>query len=200
MRLAAIWMCFWPGLARLWLRGQWSGLLSAILFAASLNLALVTTFVWTDLVGSTFPRFAWLVISVVWLVTAWRSFWSLPKLSSPDFDSSLIEDLFLQAQTEYLCGPGPEAESLLRRILRINPEDVDTRLMLATLYRHTRRLDEARSQLKMIQQQPGSGKWYMEVQREHQLLSRLAQEPDVEEDEAEELAGESLDSGLASAA
>lgn len=200
MRLAANWICLWPGLARLWLRGEWRGLLSAILFAACLNLTLVTTFVWKDLVGSDFPKFVWPAIGVVWLVSAWRSFWSLPKLSSPDFDASVTEDLFLQAQREYLIGPGPEAESLLLRILRIDPEDVDARLMLATLYRHTRRLDEALGQLKMLERQPRSGKWYSELRREHQLLSRLAQEADVKEDDAEELAGESLDSGLASAA
>ncbi len=182
MRLTEKWLCLWPGLARLWLRGDWSGLLAAIVFAVCLNVALISCFVWTDWLGFQLPSLTWPVIGIVWFVAAWRSYWNLPQLSSSEFDSSETEDLFLEAQTEYLCGHWIEVEALVRRILRINPEDVDAHLMLATLFRHTNRFDEAQQQLKTLQRQPGSNKWYLEIHREQQLLARLAQPAELEDD------------------
>jgi hypothetical protein len=47
----------WPGRARLWLRGGWTDLGLAVAFAAVLNFALVTTFIWPQLLSRDLP--AW---------------------------------------------------------------------------------------------------------------------------------------------
>ena len=46
---------------------------------------------------------------------------------------------------EYLRGNWLEAESLLQRLIRESARDFDVHLLLATLYRRTRRYDEASS-------------------------------------------------------
>jgi len=89
------------------------------------------------------------------------------------------EDLFIQAQTEYLKGHWCEAESLLRKLVN-EAQDVDAHLSLAALYRQTNRCDEARSVLRMLERFDGAEKWRFEIERERLLLerSRLSREAD----------------------
>ena len=67
MRWGQLLLCGWPGLSRLWLRGHAPSLLIAVGFSILLNLALVSTFLWPNLLGETFPALAWPVIGLVWL-------------------------------------------------------------------------------------------------------------------------------------
>ena len=54
--------CLWPGLSRLWLRGQWTGLGWAAAFGVWLNLILTFQFVWT----SSIPAYG---IELLWSCT-----------------------------------------------------------------------------------------------------------------------------------
>ena len=97
---------------------------------------------------------------------------SLPDLRDPP----RVDDrgLFIQAQAEYLKGHWFEAETLLRRILRHCSRDADALLMLATLYRRTKRWDEARRQLDRLDRLDGSRKWRLEIAQERERLRKLA--------------------------
>src|SRR5262245_50023041 len=64
-------LALWPVLARLWLRGEFVGLVTAVGFATVLNFALITTFVWPQLVSRGLP--AWAVPAMAWIVVVW--FW-----------------------------------------------------------------------------------------------------------------------------
>ena len=64
-----------------------------------------------------------------------------------------------------------QAEHVLEGLLRRNLRDVDARLMLATLLRHTGRLDEAAGQLDTLARFEGAGKWELEMRRERELLA-----------------------------
>lgn len=184
MRSASTLTCLWPGLARLWLRGETTGLALAVAFTAGLNLALVSTFVWTETLSLTARNVVWVVLAVAWVFSAWRNLRNLPQLAS--LPSAYAEqDLFQQAQTEYLKGHWVEAESILERIVRNFPQDVDARLMLATLQRHTSRLEEASRQLKALSRLPASQKWYLEISRELARLTQLAEPNEAEKPEAE---------------
>jgi thioredoxin-like negative regulator of GroEL len=146
----------------------------AIVFAALLNLGLVSEFVWPELLGPAFRLGVWLFTACFWGVAVWRS---LRRLSDTMQQfGSRFDDLFQQAQTEYLRGHWFEAESLLQQILSANQHDLDARLMLATLYRHTRRNDEAKQQLRHLQRFDGADHWQLEVAREHQHLTRFEEE------------------------
>ena len=59
----------WPGLPWLWLRGSVAGLVLALAFAVSLDVAVATTFLWPGLVELPFTIAVWAASGVVWLVS-----------------------------------------------------------------------------------------------------------------------------------
>jgi single-stranded DNA-specific DHH superfamily exonuclease len=73
-----------------------------------------------------------------------------------------------------------EAECVLVGLLRCDPRDVDAGLMLATLFRHTGRLDEAARQLDSVERFDEAAKWIVEIDRERQWLAQAPEEPSVE--------------------
>lgn len=85
-------------------------------------------------------------------------------------DPERPDTLFIQAQREYLGGHWEESESLLNRRLDQVPRDIESRLLLATLLRHTRRLNEAREEILAIERFDESSEWNFEIDREKQLI------------------------------
>jgi len=181
-------LCGWPGLPGLWYRGHFSSLLLAIGFAIVLNLALITSFVWPHCLGETFPIVAWPTVLILWTVAAFVSVSTLPDVMSVATTANVSADettdtLFIQAQHEYLSGDWQAAESLLRQRLGRFPRDVESRLLLATLLRHDRRLEQASDQLDTIQKFDESHAWDFEIRRERRLIELIL------EHEAAESAG-----------
>src|SRR5688572_5793578 len=101
MQLARWCTVLWPGLAGLWLRGSWSGLMAACGFALLLNLALLSTVVWIELLHPAVRFGAWVAVSAAWLIAAAIS---ARRLLGANGDESAEVDLFIAAQTEYLRG------------------------------------------------------------------------------------------------
>ena len=66
-------------------------------------------------------------------------------------EAASTEVLFREALSEYLQGSWFEAETILGRLLHLYPRDVEARLLLATLLRHTRRYQEALDQLDRLE-------------------------------------------------
>lgn len=184
MRWSPIILCGWPGLARLWTKGHWPSLWIAIGFSLLVNLALISSFIWPKLLGEDFPFIAWPLILVVWFSSAWVAYRSLPELlsvgSSPAvIDPILSDTLFIQAQNEYLRGNWAEAESLLHKQLERNPRDIQSRLLLATLFRHNRQMEQARNHLEELRKFDESIHWEFEIERELQLIELIEeQDPD----------------------
>ncbi len=56
-------------------------------------------------------------------------------------------------------------------LLRRDEHDLEARLMLATLLRHTKRFDEATSQFNMLAGLDGAHRWALEIHREGELLA-----------------------------
>jgi hypothetical protein len=177
------WTILWPGLSRLWLRGDWAGLGIACLFTAMFNGLLVTTFLWPRLVGSNdvavvFNIVGWFVVLCFWGASTWTAWHLLPRLQ-PQADTRGDDALFLRAQTEYLRGHWYEAERLLEQLLRDSPRDADAQLLLAGLYRHTLRFDDARRVLTLLELSAGGGKWLFEIAEERRQLSLLEEQQDT---------------------
>lgn len=182
-------LCSWPGLAGLWLQGRWTSLLLAVGFSLVLNLALVSTFVWPALLGSTTKMVLWPTLLVIWLVGAWNS-WRLLNRSgkkgseSRDKSSPATDDtLFIQAQTEYLKGDLTQAESLLVRQLQLDSRDVETRLLLASIYGRSRRIEKATRQLEMLGRLDESRPWKFEIGRLRNQLQTMSPSTEIETDE-----------------
>ncbi|HTN74494.1 MAG TPA: hypothetical protein VL096_04580 [Pirellulaceae bacterium] len=137
---------------------------------------LTATFVWPEWFAAPWPTLGWLALSAFWLVACWRSLRQLPTLVDNPPDKT-TEALFAQAQTEYLKGHWYDAEKLLGQLIAKRPRDVEAHLLLATLYRHDRRLALATQTLDRLEQLDGAGRWYLEIATERQKLKRLAEEP-----------------------
>jgi hypothetical protein len=159
----------WPGLPQLWFEGAWSALALAIGFSLLLNLLLVASLVWVDLLEPAVLSWGWLALGLAWVVSIVVMGWGNKSQSTP---ARLVtqEDLFRRALGEYLRGAWFEAESLCGQIIERHPRDVDARLMLATVLRRTKRYQDARQQIAELERIELAARWQAEIEQEKQLL------------------------------
>ena len=162
----------WPGLPQIWRQGSWLGLIFAFVAAALLNLALIGSFGFGELVAQNVRMGLWVVLGAVWVVAAAFSYVSIRREATPR-RATTEEDIFSEATEQYLKGNWYQAERLLGRLLGESPRDLEARLMLATLLRHTKRPDEAAEQLDLLTRLEGAQKWELEIQRERELLDAV---------------------------
>jgi hypothetical protein len=165
-------ICAWPGLADTWQRGDLAALLLAIGFALLLNLVMLTTFVWTEMVSQPIALTAWTVVLGLWGASFVSSVRSVRAAAAA---AAGAEDLFPAILGEYLKGNWLEAERLCRQSLRSDEHDVDAQLMLATIGRRTRRFDEAERVLDKLAHTPGSAKWGFEIRDELECIRHARQ-------------------------
>lgn len=185
LNLSDQWLCLWPGLPRLWLRGDWNALACAVLFAGALNLTLIHTFLWPLWVPLPSPLWLWPILFLVWTTACWLGWRQIPDLLLVPTGAQPATgqpDFLADAQAAYLRGHWEESELLLRRQLRAYPDDIAAGLMLATMFRHQGKLAEARHQLGEVQRWDAAQWWDFEIQRESAAID------DWEPAESEELA------------
>ena len=170
----------WPGCLHAWRLGHWGGLAVASAFAAMVNVALLTTFVWPQWLGPDLPPLAsaaisWLLVlglwsaGLVWLRRDW------PKLTrTTDVGKREVQDVqFQQAQHEYLKGHWIESETLVARILDESPRDVEARLLFSSIQRRTGRRNDARQTLRELKDDESAGRWQMEILAELAAIEKL---------------------------
>jgi hypothetical protein len=160
----------WPGLPWLWLRGSIAGLVLALAFAITCDVALVTTFIWPDLVELPFTLAVWTAIAVVWLVSTVSAAAAFPpSLARPP--AAEVDPLFVRARDAYLARDWLAAETRLREVLVMSPTDGEAQLLLGTLLRRVGRLDEARDALGKLSASDAGSRWRTAIAAE---LDRVA--------------------------
>jgi hypothetical protein len=167
------WMTYlWPGLAQLWTYGSWAGLALAVGTAVGLDLLLLVSFGWSELIGPSLRNTLWAAYGGFWIVSAiWSAKQCRHRVAAANPDPK--QDVFAEALNYYLKGDYYQTEQLLEGLLKRNLRDVDARLMLATLMRHAGRFDEAKQQLDTLARFEGAGKWQWEIGRERELLAAV---------------------------
>jgi tetratricopeptide (TPR) repeat protein len=138
--------------------------------AAVLNVALLATFVWTELLAPGVRILYWILLLAAWGFSAGLSGW-LNRREQSRLRAEANKDIFSEALDHYLRGNWVEAERALSRLLRRNRRDAEARLMLATLLRHTRRWEEAARQLDLLVRLEEARNWELEIGREAELLA-----------------------------
>ncbi len=80
---------------------------------------------------------------------------------------------FFDVQRAYLQGDWVTCEQALRHLLRYDKGDVEARLMLATLWRHLGRVQEAEKQLGRLERLEAASPWLDEITHEREQLQEL---------------------------
>jgi hypothetical protein len=179
------WWWLWPGLRPLWMDHSYPALALAAGASLLLNLLLAAQFVWTEWLGPTTRLGGWMSVLCIWCVASavtWLTARRDQHQAAGDGEGS---DPLAAAVDEYLQGKWYEAERLLRKQLRRQRKDVEAMLMLATLCRHTGRLDEAERRLDDLAALEAAGKWEVEIAAERRLVQRRKIRDQQTEDQSE---------------
>lgn len=159
----------WPGLPWLWLRGSLSGLVLALAFAVSVDVAILTTFIWPGLVELPLSLGLWTAVAAIWLVATVSASAAFP-LPLVTVRREASDPLFAEARDAYLARDWARAEARLRALLDIAPTDGEAQLLLATLFRRTGRTNEARKALEQLARSDSGLPWRAEIAAELRRL------------------------------
>jgi len=160
----------WPGLPWLWLRGSRSGLVLALAFGMVVDLAIVATFVWSELFDAPVIVGLWAASAAIWVAGTAGGMAAFP-VPLPVGQPSAAEALFLSARDAYLARDWLAAEERLRRLLDLSPTDGEAQLLLATLLRRAGRARESRSALEALRRSDCGARWEAEIARELALMA-----------------------------
>ena len=159
----------WPGLPWLWLRGSRAGLVLALAFAVTVDVAVVTTWVWTELIDLRWVLGLWTAIAGLWLSATASAAAAFPRPIPAGRDAA-TEPLFVRARDAYLARDWLTAETQLRTLLDLAPTDGEAQLLLASLFRRVGRNTEAVTALEQLARSDSGKPWHGEIARE---LDRL---------------------------
>lgn len=189
----------WPGLPWLWLRGSAAGFVLAAAFAIVLDAAIVTTFLWSELVEVQVSIGLWTAAAAIWIVTTISAVAAFPTALASGRDA-MADAMFVAARDAYLARDWLTAESKLRAALELSPTDGEAQLLLATLLRRVDRLDEARDALQKLARSDSGGPWRSAIARELDLLARRSERSSGEVSPADARPASVGGTGLARAA
>ena len=161
----------------------------AVGFALLVNLALMSSLIWSELTTPGMRTIAWILVGSFWMISAMAAYgWQREQISRRQGERLQKEHEvpLAEAIQYYLQKNWFEAERVFRRLLRRNSRDTDSRLMLAALLRHTKRYEEAQIQLDRLRRVEGSQKWNLEIDEEQRLLDQLNSDGQTPESRAPE--------------
>jgi len=171
-RFRIVVLSFWPGLAQVWSGQEVLGLLLGLFFAAALNVAIVSRWIWREAFPPGWPDFFATLALVSWLASLGYTVWWV-GLCHPDRHRGEIERLFREAQEAYLQGRWNDAKRRLERILSRDETDADALMQLGSIYLRTDQAALARHAFHQCLELKGGAKWRWEIQ---QALSRASEQ------------------------
>jgi hypothetical protein len=163
--------CLWPGLARLWWMGDWKSLGVALSFAALFNLAAFYSVFPAPSVAPHWLFAGWVVVISWWGASIHSAWVELPMLVGVSTALSSAAEL-AHAQTAYLKRDFVATEGMIGKVLKNQPGDPAVRLLLASTFRQTGRIPEARALLSSLQSDPAAFTWQFEIQADLARLDR----------------------------
>lgn len=158
----------------LWLRGSVGGLVLAVAFAVVLDVAIVTTWIWAELVDLQVSVGIWTATGTVWLVATISAIAGFPP-PIPRARDDAADALYSKARDAYLARDWLAAETKLRALLVLSPTDGEAQLLLATLLRRAGRVNESKAALEKLARSDSGAAWQAAIARELALLTRDSQ-------------------------
>jgi hypothetical protein len=167
LRIAAL--SVWPGLAQIWCGQEVLGLILGGLFAATLNLTLISRFIWTESFASGWAEFFAALAACCWLASLGYTLWWV-WVCHPEGYAAEIDQLYREATESYLQGSYVEARRRYERIVSMDEGDADALMQLGTLFVRTDQPALARRAFRECLELEGGAKWRWEIQ---QVLASL---------------------------
>ena len=127
-------------------------------------------FYWPELLTGNLRRGTYVLLVVLWLVLSGKSTRLEKQCRRMRLPPPVDKDALPDAQQHYLQGNWFEAECCLNILLKKNPRDIEAMLMLATLYRHKERYDEAENLLRELDRLEDAIPWKFEIRSEKRKL------------------------------
>lgn len=174
-RLSIALLSVWPGLAQIWTGQEILGLILATLFAATLNLTILSKFLWTESFAAGMPAFFASVAVITWFAALGYTLWWLWRCH-PQRHREAIDGLFRTAVESYLQGRWDDARRSLEHVLSLDETDADALMQLATIYLRTEQADLARKTFRQCLDLEGGAKWKWEIGRALAQLDAPASE------------------------
>jgi hypothetical protein len=176
------WLTYWwPGLHGLYRRGKFLSSCTAVSYGLLLSLGVAAAWVWPEILEGRAEQFLWTILFLLAAATFFVGDRIIDEADEPSPESGEKEDPYRTAMSQYLLGDWFRAERTLKNILRQSPRDMECRLLLATLFRHTGRIDEARRELLYISKIEQAWRWDVELQREWASLQEACSEKETAE-------------------
>ena len=172
----------WPGMPWLWLRGSFAGLVLAVAFALALDVAVFTTWIWSELVDFRLSLAVWTATAIVWLIATASALTGFPP-PIPHGRDAATDALFVKARDAYLARDWLAAETKLRTLLDLSPTDGEAQLLLGTLLRRVGRLDEAAAAFETLSRSDAGAPWLPAIARELERIAS-ARRPAADGDQA----------------
>jgi len=162
----------WPGMPWLWLRGSFAGLLLALAFALAVDVAVLTTVIWSELIDFRLSLAIWTATAMVWLIAIASALTGFPPPIPLGRDAA-ADALFVKARDAYLARDWLAAETKLRTLLDLSPNDGEAQLLLGTLLRRVGRLDEAATALETLSRSDAGALWRPSIARELERVGNV---------------------------
>jgi hypothetical protein len=168
-RFRIVALSFWPGLAQIWAGQEVLGLLLALFFASTLNLFIMSRWIWNEAFAPGWTDFLATLAFLSWLLSLGYTVWWV-GLCHPERHRQEIERLFREAHEAYLQGRWTESKQRIERILARDETDGDALMQLGSVYVRTRERSLARHAFLQCLESRDGTKWRWEIQR---ALARL---------------------------
>ena len=164
----------YPGYSNLKQYAQPVFLMTALAFAALVNIFLIANFYWSALLTAGQRNLCLAGLLGAWIIlTVFASYWKHRIMLNNTAEEDDVT--FRQALCDYLRGHWYAAESQILPYLKRYPKDIEMLLLQATMYRHTERYEEALLVLDKLQLLEGSRRWHLEIAEERRACTRLTE-------------------------
>ena len=175
---------FWPGLPWVWLRGSRAGLVLAVAFAICLDMAITSTWIWTEFVDLQVTLGVWTAVVAIWLIATVSALSAFPPPLTSRRDAA-TDQLFTEARDAYLARDWLAAETKLQTLLTLAPTDGEAQLLLGTLLRRAGRFAEAKRALDTLARSDSGLPWRHAIGRELECLARDASDQSGQDADSE---------------
>ena len=162
-------LSIWPGLAQIWSGQEVLGLILAVFFASTLNLAIIARWVWIEAFPPGWSQLFAVLALLTWIASFLYTAWWI-WLCHPDRHRREIDRLYRDAMEAYLQGRWSDCRKRIERIITMDETDAEALMQLGTLYVRTQQPAMARRAFRQCLELDGGAKWQWEIQ---QALARI---------------------------